>query len=153
MATGAANMAALARRMEKVPDQAVAELVQWFVPRSESVGGKMRWYGGIVQLSSRVKKRRRKQSANSVVLQGTPASCWSIKSYGRQGGYPVKAPDRPDGSPGTLALRSFAPGVFFNHVTIKRRTTGDKRWDRLVAEADARFPDVVADVVARKVIG
>lgn len=147
MATGAANMRALSRQLEKVPDEAVADLVRWFVPRAQTVGGRMRFGNGrTVRLSAKIKKRRRHQSTNTVVVGGTPPAAWSIKSYGRTGGYPVRA-RRAE----ALALRSFAPGVFFKQVTVKRGTSGDRRWDRLVDEADARFPDVVADVVARKV--
>jgi len=120
MATGAANMRALARQTAKIPDEAVAELVRWFVPRSEQIGGRMRWYGKNVQLSSRVRARRRGQSASATVIGGTPAAAWSIKSYGRHTG---------------------------EHGT----TTGDRRWDRLVLEADVKFPDVVADVVDKRV--
>jgi hypothetical protein len=37
-------------------------------------------------------------------------------------------------------------------VTIKRRTRGDRRWNRLVDEANERAPDVVARLIDRKVI-
>lgn len=139
-------MAALSRQLDKVPDEAVAELVRWFVPRSEKVGGRAVWFGRVVQLSSRIKKRRRHQSTNTVLVGGTPASIWSIKSNGRTGGYPVRPKAKA-----ALKLSSFAPGAYFEHVTVKRGTSGDGRWDRLVAEADRKFPDVAADVVARKV--
>jgi hypothetical protein len=144
---GAANMAALSRRLEKVPDAAVADLVRWFVPRSEKVGGRIVMFGRRFQLSSKVKRRRRNQSTNTEVIGGTPAAAWSIKSYGRTGGYPV----RPRGK-AALKLSSFAPGVYFEHVTVKRGTAGDRRWDRLVAEADRKFPDVVAEHINRKVV-
>lgn len=144
--SGAASMRALERRLEKVPDEAVAELVRWFVPRSQQVGGRMLWFGKRVRLTSKIKTRRRRQSANSVVLGGVPVSCWSIKSYGRRGNYPVKARQKK-----ALNLSAFAPGAFFAHVTVRTPTSGDRRWDRLVAEADVKFPDVVADVVYRAV--
>lgn len=146
MATGAANMRSLSRQLEKVPDQAVAELVKWFVPRSEQVGGKMLWFGRVRQLSSRMRQPRKGQGSSSVVVGGTPASCWSIKSYGRRGGYTVRPRRRK-----ALKLGGVA-NVFFAEVHVGRPTTGDGRWDRLVLEADAKFPDVVANLIDRKVI-
>jgi hypothetical protein len=146
MATGAAQMRTLSRQLEKVPDEAVAALVRWFVPRSKQVGGRMLWFGRRVQLASKIKRRTKGRLANTVWLAGTPASCWSIKSYGRKGGYDVE-PRRKE----ALSIKGFAPGVFFAHVTVHRAVNGDRRWDRLVAEADTRFPDVVADLVDAKV--
>lgn len=144
--TGAAGMRSLSRQLEKVPDQAVAELVRWFVPRSEQIGGKMLWFGRVRQLSSRMRQPRRGQGSSRVVVGGTPASCWSIKSYGRKGGYTVK-PKRRE----ALHLRGLA-NVFFAEAHIGRSTNGDRRWDRLVTEADQKFPDVVASLIDRKVI-
>jgi len=118
---GAANMRTLARQLNDVPDDAVRELVRWFVPRSETIGGKMRWYGDTVQLSTKIRKRRRGRTSNTVLIGGTPAAGWSIKSYGRHTG---------------------------KHGT----TQGDRRWDKLVLEADRKFPDVVANLIDRKVI-
>jgi hypothetical protein len=118
--TGAANMRTLARQTAKIPDEAVAELVRWFVPRSEQVGGRMRWYGKNIQLSSRVLKRRKGHSENTVLLGGTPPAGWSIKSYGR-------------------------------HTGDHGSTQGDKRWDKLIVQTDAKFVDVVARLVDRRV--
>jgi hypothetical protein len=147
MGSGAANMAALARQTAKIPDDSVAALVRWFIPRSEQVGGRMRWFGRNVKLSSKIRRRRPTASANTTIIVGTPASCWSIKSYGRRGGYDVQARRAP-----SLAISSFAPGVFYDKVRIERATKGDRRWDRLVAEADRKFPDVVAELLDRAVI-
>jgi hypothetical protein len=155
MATGAANMRALARQVESIPDESVAELVRWFVPRSEVVGGRIRFAGRIYQLSSRIRTRKGGRgprtvavgSRSIVILGGTPAGAWAIKSYGRRGGYDVK-PRRRE----ALKLSAFAPGVFFEHVTVQRPTHGDRRWDRLVAEANIKFPDVVAELVDRRVV-
>jgi hypothetical protein len=147
MATGAANMRALERQLQAVPDEAVAELVRWFVPRSEAVGGRMQLRGRSYKLSSRIRSRKSRVSSSSVILGGTPAGAWAIKSYGRRGGYDVR-PRRRE----ALKLSAFAPGVFFFHVTVRSSTGGDRRWERLVVEADMHFPDVVADVVGRKVV-
>ena len=145
--SGAAGMAALNRRLEKVPDDAVRELVRWFIPRSQEIGGRMRWFGKNVKLSSKLTTRRRKASSNMVRLVGTPVSCWSIKSYGRRGGYDVH-PRRK----AALAIGDVAEGVMFAHAHISTPTKGDGRWDRLVAEADRKFPDVVANLIDRRVI-
>jgi hypothetical protein len=140
-------MRVLERQLEKVPDEAVAELVRWFVPRSQEVGGRMLWFGKRVQLTSRIKKPKKGQNSSSLFLVGTPVSCWSIKSYGRRGEYAVK-PRRKQ----ALSIKAFAPGAFFEHVTVHSSTTGDFRWDRLVDEANVKFPDVVAQLVHGKVI-
>jgi hypothetical protein len=145
--TGAANMRALSRQLAAVPDGAVAELVAWFVPRSEQIGGRGRWFGRTVQLSSRIKRRARGQATNLVVVGGTPPALWSIKSYGRRGGYPVRAVRAR-----SLHLGGFSPGQFFERVDVGAGTTGDRRWDRLVAEADDKFVTVAADVVSRRVV-
>jgi len=144
---GAAGMAALSRGLRDVTDDAVADLVRWFIPRSKVVGGRMRWFGRNAQLSSKLVRRKAGRGGNTVLIVGTPAACWSIKSYGRRGGYDVAARRAP-----ALAIRSFSPGVFFAHVHISRPAQGDRRWDRLVDEADRRFPDVVATLIDRKVM-
>jgi hypothetical protein len=144
---GAAGMAALSRQLAQVSDDAVADLVRWFVPRSKIVGGRMRWFGKNVQLTSKLSRRRAGRGGNTVLIVGSPASCWSIKSYGRRGGYDVRARRAP-----TLAISAFAPGVFFAHVHIAKPAQGDRRWDRLVDEADRKFPDVVATLIDRKVM-
>ena len=142
MASGAASMAALARQTAKIPDESVAELVRWFIPRSKTVGGRMRWFGRNVQLSSKMQRRRAGRSANTVLIVGTPPACWSIKSYGRRGGYDVRVRR-------AQSLATAAPGVFFDKVHIAQPTKGDRRWDRLVDEANAKFPDVVANLIDR----
>ena len=75
MASGAANMAALSKRIEAIPDAAVADLVRWFIPRSEEVGGTFRLYGHDKRLSSRIRSRSsRGKSANTIAKLGR-ASC------------------------------------------------------------------------------
>lgn len=147
---GAAGMAALNRRLEKIPDEAVRELVAWFVPRSEKVGGRMRWFGRNVKLTTKIRSKKKRTDTSTVVLAGFPAACWSIKSYGRRGGYPVRQTRaNPIPARSGLRLATVAPGAWF---IVKTPTTGDKRWDKLVAEADRKFPDVVAGLIDRKVI-
>ena len=139
---GAAGMAALSRQLRDVPDDAVRDLVAWFIPRSKTVGGRMRWFGKNVPLSSKLIRRRAARGGNTVLIAGTPAACWSIKSYGRRGGYEVRARR-------AQSLHTAAPGVFYDKVLIQRPAQGDRRWDRLVDEANAKFPDVVANLIDR----
>jgi hypothetical protein len=146
VAAGAANMRALSRQLEKIPDESVKELVRWFVPRSEKIGGKIRFKGRTYQLSSRIRKRKAHHSTSAVVLGGTPAGAWSIKSYGRRGDYDVQ----PRNKKAIALLSSTVEGAQFARVHIASPTTGDQRWDRLVAEANNKFPDVVADLVDRR---
>jgi hypothetical protein len=147
MATGAANMRTLTRQLKKVPDESVTELVRWMVPRSEQLGGRMLWFGKNRKLTIKIKKRWKKQASNIAIVAGVPVSCWSIKSYGRKGGYDVRPKTKQ-----ALSLRGYAPGVYFAHsVHVQSGTAGDRRWDRLIAEARVRFPDIVGDLVERKV--
>jgi hypothetical protein len=142
MATGAAQMKALTRQLGRVPDQAVTDLLEWMVPRSQQIGGRMMWFGKKRRLTIKVKKRRKAQRANVAVIQGVPVSCWSIKSYGRRGDYWVR-PRRAE----ALSIKGAAPGVMFEQIHIQRGTSGDRRWNRLVAEAQIRFPDIVGGLV------
>jgi hypothetical protein len=140
----AAQMAAMSRQIKQIPDESVDALVRWFIPRSKTVGGKMRWFGRRVQLSSKVRRRRPTRASTSVLIVGTPAACWSIKSYGRRGNYDV-TPRR------ARALR--IPGVERPRETahVSQAVKGDGRWDRLVREADRRLPDVCAELIDRRV--
>jgi hypothetical protein len=143
---GAADLRSVARQLANVPDDAAAELVRWMVPRSKQIGGRMMWFGKNVQLAARPKRPRHDRDQTTVTVVGVPISCWSIKSYGRKGGYDVK-PKRKE----ALALKGFAPGVFFAHVTVQRSTSGDRRWDRLIAEADLRFPHMIEQHIDKAV--
>jgi len=140
---GAANMAALSKQVAKIPDAGVADLVTWFVQRAEEVGGTFRFAGGRpVRLSARIKSKQSRGSTATTVLGGTPAAAWSIKSYGRRGGYQI-APRRRE----ALSIGAVAGGAVFEHVTVRHKTSGDRRWDALVDAANDRFPDVVAELV------
>jgi len=142
MASGAAQMAALSKRIESIPDAAVQELVRWFVPRSEEIGGTFRLYGHDKRLSSRVRTRSSRGKVANTLLGGTPATGWSIKSFGRRGQYDVR-PRRAL----ALKLSSFSGGAYFERVHVSRATTGDNRWQQLVDEASTKFPTVVAELV------
>ena len=113
-------MRATFRQLEAVPPAAVVELVEWFVPRSKQIGGRMQWFGKRKQLTSKRARRRSGESSGMAVLVGVPVSCWSIKSNGHR-----------------TVNGGFVPG--------------DGRWDRLVAEADARFPALVDRLVDKAV--
>jgi hypothetical protein len=134
---GAADLRSVARQLANVPDDAAAELVRWMVPRSKQIGGRMMWFGKNVQLAARPKRPRHDRDQTTVTVVGVPISCWSIKSYGRKGGYDVK-PKRKE----ALALKGFAPGG---------STSGDRRWDRLIAEADLRFPHMIEQHIDKAV--
>ena len=133
MATGAQEIAALARRIEAVPAAAVGETARWFVPRSERVGGHMRVGRRVVKLTTKVRSKRVTDDTANTVLAGVPAGFWSIKSYGRRGGYEIRPRLRQ-------AMRlSGRINAVYSHVTIHTPTTGDGRWDLLVADADVEL--------------
>jgi len=141
----AAELAALARQIEAVPAAAVSQTTRWFVPRSERVGGHMLMRGRAVKLTTKVRSRRDSDDRASVVLAGKPAGAWSIKSYGRRGGYEIRPRRRQ-------ALRlSGQVNAVFSHVTIHTATKGDGRWDRLVDEADEYLFETVDDLVDRSI--
>jgi len=131
MTGAAAELAALARRIEAVPAAAVTQTARWFVPRSERVGGHMRVNGRVVKLTSKVRSKRVTDDGADAVLAGVPAGAWSIKSYGRRGGYEIRPRLKQ-----AMKLSGRINAVY-SHVTIHTPTKGDGRWDRLVADADA----------------
>ena len=146
MSGAATEIAALARKIEAVPAAAVGETARWFVPRSERVGGHMRVRGRVVKLTSRVRSKRDSGDTANTVLAGVPAGAWSIKSYGRRGGYEIRPRLRQ-----AMKL-SGAANVFFSHVTIHAPTSGDGRWDLLVDEADVHL-FVTANALVDRSIG
>ena len=142
MASGAAGMAALSKRISAIPDDSVQALVRWFVPRSEQIGGRFKLYGHDKALTSRIRTRSSRGKMASTVLAGTPATGWSIKSYGRRGGYTVHTRTKQ-----ALSIGGVSSGLAFDNVRIDRATSGDHRWDKLVDEANAKFPDVIAELI------
>lgn len=145
MSGAAAEFAALARKIEAVPAAAVGETARWFVPRSERVGGHMRVRGRVVKLTTKVRSKRVTDDTANTVLAGVPAGAWSIKSYGRRGGYEIRPRLRQ-----AMKL-SGAANVFFSHVTIHTATTGDGRWDRLVDDADVQLFKTASAMVDRSI--
>jgi len=145
MSGAATEIAALARKIEAVPAAAVSETARWFVPRSERVGGYMRVRGRVVQLTTRVRSKRVVDGDANTVLAGFPAGCWSIKSYGRRGGYEIRPRLKQ-----AMKL-SNAANVFYSHVTIHAATKGDGRWDRLVDDADAELYRTASAMVDRSI--
>ena len=145
MATGAGELAALARQIEAIPADAVGQTTRWFIPRSERVGGHMRVRGRVVKLTTKVRSRRDSGDTASAVLAGVPAGFWSIKSYGRRGGYEIRPRLKQ-----ALKL-SGVTNVFFSHVTIHTATKGDRRWDRLVDDADVYLFETADDLVDRSI--
>ena len=101
--------------------------------------------GRIVQLTTQVRSQRTSDDTAKAVLAGTPAGAWSIKSYGRRGGYEIRPRRRQ-----ALKL-SNAANVFFSHVTIHTATSGDGRWDRLVADADEQLFETASALVDRSI--
>jgi len=146
MATGAAaEFAALARKIEAVPAAAVTQTTRWFVPRSERVGGHMRVNGRVVKLTSKVRSKSVTDGGADAVLAGVPAGAWSIKSYGRRGGYEIRPRLKQ-------AMRlSGRINAVFSHVTIRTPTTGDGRWDLLVADADVQLFKNASALVDRSI--
>jgi hypothetical protein len=134
-----ATLKQIARAIEKCPDEACADMVAWFLPEATRRGGRIRFAGGkAYKMGARVKSRK----SGRVWMEGTPAGGWAIKSYGRRGGFDVKA---RHGRAVTVGPNVYA------RVRVGRSTSGDNRWTELVNDAERKFPDVFLARVKRAV--
>ena len=98
-----------------------------------------------VKLTTKVRSKRVGDDGANAVLAGVPAGFWSIKSYGRRGGYEIRPRLKQ-----AMKL-SNAANVFFSHVTIHTATKGDGRWDLLVDQADAYLEETASALVDRSI--
>ena len=99
----------------------------------------------VVKLTTKVRSKRVTDDTANTVLAGVPAGAWSIKSYGRRGGYEIRPRLKQ-----AMKL-SGAANVFFSHVTIHNATKGDGRWDRLVDDADDHLFRTASAMVDRSI--
>ncbi len=124
----AASLRKTARQLERIPHDALRDCADEVAQTANRVGGS---FGA---------KRKRltvniKPGKDVVVIRGTPAGAWAIKSYGRSQSV---ARGRALGTPG---------GSF--HAKRARATGGDKRWTRVVHAAEDNSPRIIADAVSK----
>lgn len=125
-----------ATRISKLTDPIVAAAAEFAVEQS-SVGGTFR--GRPVGVVVRSTSNRR--GASSATVAGKSAGAWTIKSYGRRGGYEVRPRRRR-----ILDLRRAGLSTTAATITRPGSTPGDDRWRRRVAEPTAeRFVTVARE--------
>lgn len=128
----AANLTETATAVSRVPATVTKDLARLAVDEANQLGGKMK---DGTRLTAEVRSTRGSASAVEVTVEGTPAGAWTIKTYGRRGGYTIRA-----GGDRVLNLRSAAGGgpSAARAVRIERPTSGDGRWDDVIEATGAR---------------
>jgi hypothetical protein len=140
-----ADLAQIARDVARAPAVAVRAAAAAVAVTGDRAGGRMRWHGRDVALTVDVRIRDT-PSGSAATIAGTPAGAWAIKSNGRRGGY------RAHADPGSaLSLTAVVPGLFVSSVSIRRGTTGDRRWDRLAGTAADELAAATSAAVHRAV--
>lgn len=145
-----------ANRIARIPDQAVADAATYGVETGATVGGRFGSRRGR-PLTVVVRSTSRRRGVSTATIAGKTAGAWSIKSYGRRGGYTV----RPNPRRRRRALNVRQAGVSVGGRRLSAiasvrpgGTRGDDRWNRLVADPTREaFGDLVDDLVTEAVEG
>lgn len=145
----AASLRKSARRLEAVPDTAVADAARLTIDEAVALGGRF----GRGHLFAEAVERRRRKGRSSVLMWAKPAGAWSIKSYGRRGGYLVAPRSRRLGRRGRSVLRVPGSPTGFAAHTRPGASSGDRRWDRVVEVVSAEFDDLVGEQVGAAIDG
>lgn len=143
------SLRASATKIERLLDPVVREAAEFAVVEAVRVGGEMKGYALFAEVAS----VSNKGGASSAVVQGVPSGFWAIKSYGRRGGYTIRGKSGPinlRGNPIAIPGRS-KPITAARSVTIRTATSGDQRWDRVVAAVAAESPRIWLKRVAMAV--
>lgn len=125
----AANLRKTARQLERIPDDALRDCAKEVADVANRIGGT---FGA---------KRKRltvniKPEKDSVIIRGSTAGGWAIKSYGRAESV---ARGRSLGT---------AKGDF-HAKKAKAVTSGDRRWDRVVQAAEDESPRIIVEAVSK----
>lgn len=151
----ARNLRRTATQVARIADTAVAEVAEEAVNLGASVGGRFGGRRGRSRLTVGVRDVRNRRGVSSATIAGETAGAWSIKSYGRRGGYTV----RPRQRNGRRAVNLRGAGVSAGgrRITASRATSpgrmaGDDRWSRLIAEPSAeRFEQLAGELLTEAV--
>ena len=124
----AASLRKTARQLERIPDDGLRDCAEAVADVANRLGGT---FGA---------KRKRltvniKPGKDVVVIRGTPAGAWAIRSFGRSESV---ARGRALGTKG---------GSF--HAKRARATGGDRRWTRVVQSAEDESPRILAEAVQK----
>lgn len=137
-----------AAAISKIGDEAVARAAETAVSEGAAVGGRF----GRRTLTVVVRDVSNSGGVASATVAGRTAGAWSIKSYGRRGGYTVRPVGRRRRR--ALDLRGAGTDRTAYARTSPGRTAGDDRWRRWIADPLAdTFSDVVDELVADAVEG
>ena len=99
-------------------------------------------------LYAEVVQKRTSRGRSTVLLWAKPAGAWSIKTYGRRGGYVVRPRGRARlGRRGRVALRIPGAPSGFAASASPSATRGDGRWDDVVRNVTDELPAGVAELV------
>ena len=124
----AASLRKTARQLERIPDTGLRDCAEAVADVANRLGGT---FGA---------KRKRltvniKPGKDVVVIRGTPAGAWAIRSFGRSESV---ARGRALGTKG---------GSF--HAKRSPATGGDGRWDRVRHAAEDESPRIIAESVSK----
>lgn len=134
----AARLRQTARKVAAITDDAVQDAATFVIERATETGGDFRWG----PLGARIARSSNRGGRSTVTVIGDPPGAWSIKSYGRRGGYRIRS---RRGGPVDLR-RAGIPGVRAAWYADMVRAYGDNRWERLVREpARDEFRALVVD--------
>lgn len=118
-----------ATRLAAVRRESVVDAAQYAIEQASNRGGT--FFGGRYPLTAEVVEKKDSSKRSTVLVYPKPAGGWSIKSYGRR-----ESVGRP-----VLVIRGV--GV----RPRARAARGDGLWDRIKADTEANFVDVVESSV------
>ena len=144
-----------ATRIARISDAAVADAATVAVELGAGVGGRFGSRRG-APLTVVVRSVSNARNTSTATVGGKPAGAWSIKSYGRRGGYTV----RPRRRSRRQALNVRAAGINAGGRTLSAiastrpgATSGDDRWNRYIREPIADQFTVIAEDLAADAVG
>lgn len=130
-----------ATKLSKIVDDGVRETAEFAVDEAIRTGGTMKGYGLLAEIT----KISNRGGTSTATVAGFPSGFWSIKSYGRAGGYTIRAKgDRPL----ALGADGAGPAAAWG-ATQSGPTSGDGRWDGVIEATTERSTQVFVEQVAK----
>lgn len=149
----AADLKRTAAKLAKITDPIVAGAADVAIANGLAAGGRFAGRSGGRggrPLTVVIRSQSNRKGSSQATVAGKTAGAWSIKSYGRTGGYTVRPSRRRRRR--ALDLRRAGTTATAAASTVPGSTTGDDRWNRLVVEPtrDAIRPlalDLIDEVI------